>query len=279
MGISEDATIINFVLFGIDSNVSRISFNLEFGTKTMEELKSSTRAFLLSAVIMLIILLTGPLGYKFGLVPLMPSLVSLLVALLGGGLVFIGALVFVFLAGKKGLTRNRNLLLLSMGLSLIPMIIMGPQLAGARSVPPIHDITTDTDSPPEFSEIVKHRAHAPNELAYGSEQLPAEELAAMQLAAYPNVKPLDTELVVEEAVSRAETVLQDMGLDIIAVDPEAGIVEATATTFWFGFKDDVVVRVTATESGSRVDVRSISRVGQSDIGLNAKRIGKFLEAF
>jgi uncharacterized protein (DUF1499 family) len=56
-------------------------------------------------------------------------------------------------------------------------------------------------------------------------------------------------------------------------------VEATDTTFWFGFKDDVVVRVRAAENGggSIVDVRSVSRVGQSDLGLNAKRIGSILD--
>lgn len=245
----------------------------------MEEIKSSTRMFLLAAVIMLVILLTGPLGYKFGFIDLMPSLVSLLVALLGSVLVFIGAFVFVFIANKKKLVKNRNMLLLSMVLSLLPMIVMGPQITRTGSVPPIHDITTDTENPPEFYEIVKHRVHAANDLAYGSEQLPARELAAMQLAAYPNVKPLETGLAIEEAVSRAESVLKSQGLDIVSVDPEAGLVEATATTFWFGFKDDLVVRVTGTEGGSRIDVRSISRVGQSDIGVNARRIEKFLAAF
>ncbi len=245
----------------------------------MEKINSSTRMLLLSAAIMLVIMLTGPLGYKYGFVPLMPSLASLLVAALGSAFVFIGSLVFLFLAYKKNLVKNRNMLLLSMGLSLLPMIIMGPQIAGAGSFPPIHDITTDTVTPPEFHEIVKHRTHAPNDLAYGSKQLPAEELAAMQLAAYPEVKPLETGFSVDEAVSRAESVLKSQGLDIVSVDPQGGLVEATATSFWFGFKDDLVVRVTATESGSRIDVRSVSRVGQSDIGANARRIEKFLAAF
>ena len=140
----------------------------------MGKIKSSTRMLLLSAAIMLVIMLTGPLGYKYGFVPLMPSLASLLVAALGSAFVFIGSLVFLFLAYKKNLVKNRNMLLLSMGLSLLPMIIMGPQIAGAGSFPPIHDITTDTVTPPEFHEIVKHRTHAPTDLAYGSKQLPAE---------------------------------------------------------------------------------------------------------
>jgi uncharacterized protein (DUF1499 family) len=56
-----------------------------------------------------------------------------------------------------------------------------------------------------------------------------------------------------------------------------GRIEATDTTFWFGFKDDIVVRIAATGHGSRLDVRSVSRVGVSDIGTNARRIRKFLK--
>jgi uncharacterized protein (DUF1499 family) len=72
-------------------------------------------------------------------------------------------------------------------------------------------------------------------------------------------------------------VLEDLGLEIVAVDEAAGRVEATATTFWFGFKDDVVVRVRSSGAGSVVDVRSVSRVGVSDLGANARRIGQILD--
>ena len=171
------------------------------------------------------------------------------------------------------------MLLLAMVLSLVPMIIMGPQIVKGRSVPAIHDITTDTDNPPEFRVMVKHRVHASNGLAYGTEELPAAELAALQLAAYPDVKHLESELSVADAVARSESVLEGQGLKIVSTDSEAGLVEATATTFWFGFKDDVVVRVVANAVGSRIDVRSVSRVGQSDVGVNAARIEAFLAAF
>jgi uncharacterized protein (DUF1499 family) len=67
-----------------------------------------------------------------------------------------------------------------------------------------------------------------------------------------------------------------MGWEIVAADPAAGRIEATATTLWFGFKDDIVVRVSAAEQGSRIDVRSVSRVGRSDVGTNAKRIREYL---
>ncbi len=245
----------------------------------MEELKTSTWAMVLCAIIMLVILLTGPLGYKFGFVPLLPSLASLMLALIGSVLVLLAAMIFVFIALRNDMVRNRNMLLLAMVLSLVPMIIMGPQIVKGRSVPAIHDITTDTDNPPEFRAMVKHRVHAVNGLAYGTEDMPAAELAALQLAAYPNVKHLESELSVADALARSESVLKGQGLKIVSTDLEAGLVEATATSFWFGFKDDVVVRVVAMNLGSRIDIRSVSRVGQSDIGANAARIENFLAAF
>ena len=99
------------------------------------------------------------------------------------------------------------------------------------------------------------------------------------MEAYPDLKPIESDLSVAYAVDRTEATLQAMGLEIVAVDKDAGLVEATATTFWFGFKDDLVVRVQPTHTGSKIDVRSVSRVGQSDLGANGARIAKFLQAF
>ena len=64
----------------------------------------------------------------------------------------------------------------------------------------------------------------------------------------------------------------------MAAVPAEGRLEATARTRWFGFRDDVVVRVRPDGAGSRVDVRSVSRVGRSDLGTNARRIRGFMDA-
>ncbi len=246
----------------------------------MEEVKTSTRALLVSAVVLLIILVTGPLGYKFSIVPLEPSLVSLLIAVAGGALVFLIGLVYLVIAMRSGLGRNRNLVIVSMILGLVPVGVMGPQMAAAGDVPPIHDITTDTANPPEFVAIVSLRKDAPNGYEYGvSEAWPAEKLAAATMEAYPGLQPIESGLSVAEAVDRTEAVLQAMGLKIVAVDKAAGLVEATATTFWFGFKDDMVVRIVGDGEGSRIDLRSMSRVGQSDVGANAARITDFVDRF
>ena len=142
----------------------------------------------------------------------------------------------------------------------------------ARSVPPIHDISTDTDNPPQFHDILALRKDAPNPPFYGG-----PEIAAQQRAAYPDIKPLTLAVPTDKAFDLALAAARAMGWEIVASSPAEGRIEATATTFWFGFKDDVVVRIAPDRQGSRVDVRSVSRVGRSDVGTNARRIRAYLQ--
>lgn len=142
----------------------------------------------------------------------------------------------------------------------------------ARSVPPIHEIVTDPADPPAFVAALELRATAPNPPEYGG-----EKVAAQQRAAYPDIQPLVLAVPVKEAFARAHRAAQALGWEIVAVDAAAGRLEAVDTTLWFGFKDDVVVRVLPTgTTGSRIDVRSKSRVGRGDAGANAKRVRAFL---
>lgn len=142
----------------------------------------------------------------------------------------------------------------------------------AEQVPPIHDISTDTDNPPRFVDLVPARQEAPNAVDY-----PGDEFARQQREAYPDLGPLVLDASVADAFHRAQRAAADMGWEIVAADPATGRIEATATTTWFGFRDDIVVRVEATDTGSRIDVRSASRVGRSDIGKNAARIRAYLD--
>jgi len=139
------------------------------------------------------------------------------------------------------------------------------------SVPYIHDITTDTANPPLFEAILPLRAGAPNPAEYGG---PA--LAKQQEDGYSDLVPGSLGASPEEAFPRALQAAKDMGWEIVAADPKALRIEATDTTAWFGFKDDVVVRLTPSPAGCRIDVRSVSRVGQSDVGTNARRIKAYL---
>ncbi len=142
----------------------------------------------------------------------------------------------------------------------------------ARSVPPIHDISTDTEQPPVFVEILPLRADASNPSDYAG-----AEVAAQQRAAYADLQPLRLDVGTDAAFDRALAAAESMGWEIVAADKASGRIEASDTTFWFGFKDDVVVRVSGDAGASVIDVRSVSRVGQSDVGKNAQRIRAYLE--
>ena len=141
----------------------------------------------------------------------------------------------------------------------------------AKRVPPIHDITTDTENPPQFVAVLPLRSGAANPAAYGG-----DSVAMLQRQGYPDIRPLDLEAPPDTAFARALAAARAMGWEIVGVDTSARRIEATATTPWFGFKDDVVVRIRPEGEGSRVDVRSVSRVGRSDLGTNAARVRSFL---
>ena len=142
----------------------------------------------------------------------------------------------------------------------------------AKQVPPIHDLTTDTENPPVFVSILPLRKEAPNPAAYGG-----PEVAALQHKAYPDLAPVILPLPFNQAFERANTTAGKMGWKMIDRNQAAGRIEATDTTPWFGFKDDIVIRVSPVPGGSRVDIRSVSRLGKSDLGTNARRIRKYLK--
>ena len=141
-------------------------------------------------------------------------------------------------------------------------------------VPPIHDVTTDPDNPPTFSVVVPLReAAGGNPVAYEG-----TKIAEQQRLAYPDLVPLTLALPPAAAFNRALDTAQRMGWTIVAADDAAGRIEASDRSRWFGFTDDIVVRITASGSGSRIDLRSSSRLGRGDFGVNAARIGGYLAA-
>lgn len=141
----------------------------------------------------------------------------------------------------------------------------------ARSVPPIHDITTDMENPPEFVAMIRLRENSPNPPEYTG-----DDTAEAQREAYPYIQPLMLNADVQDVMDHAVMVLIDRKWNIVAINRNDGRIEATEKLAWFGFKDDVVLRFTETDDGTRVDMRSKSRIGRSDVGVNAKRIERFL---
>lgn len=171
--------------------------------------------------------------------------------------------------GRRGCILAVCGLLIAVAVSGIP----GSLQHRARQVPAIHDITTDPDDPPRFAALLALRKTTVNGAEYGG-----SEIASRQRAAYPDIVPLELPLSPSVAFGAALSVARALGWEVISADEKVGCLEATATTFWFGFNDDVVVRVLPSARGSRIDVRSVSRVGKSDLGTNAKRIREFLQS-
>lgn len=212
----------------------------------------------------------APAGYRSGLLPA-PAALGLLAVGLLLSLWVLGAGLWGLLRGGAAQLGPRELA----GLALAGVMCAIPLFSIAASIgaPPIHDITTDTDDPPGFDVIVGVRGDSSNPLEYRG-----PELAATQRAAYPDIQPLVVGMPAEEVLESARAVAEAVGWRVVSVNAEAGLLEATDTTFWFGFKDDVAVRLRPAEAGgTRVDVRSISRVGLGDLGANAARVRRFLE--
>jgi len=191
---------------------------------------------------------------------------------LGAGAAALALLLLVVQAvrGTPGKGMLALALLLGAGAAYVPW----SQYRVARTVPPIHDITTDTAEPPIFVAVLPLRANARNPVEYGG-----AAVAEQQRKAYPDIVPLHLDVAPPDAFAKALAAAKAMGWEIVDANADAGRIEATATTRWFGFKDDVVVRLKADGAGTRLDVRSLSRVGGSDVGTNARRIREYLARF
>jgi len=140
----------------------------------------------------------------------------------------------------------------------------------AQHRPAINDITTDTASPPPLVATAQLRRGAPNPPAYPKDN------AAIQRAAFPDIEPVILAVPPAEAFKRVERVATALGWEIVARVPADGRLEAIATSPWFGFRDDIVVRIRPQGPGSRVDIRSKSRIGEADLGGNAERVRTFI---
>ncbi|HHH39110.1 MAG TPA: DUF1499 domain-containing protein [Sedimenticola sp.] len=163
--------------------------------------------------------------------------------------------------GRRGFIHSLAALLIVLPALLVPLYWYHSK----SILPPIQDITTDTVNPPEFWD-------APTSRVY-----PGGQVAAQQRAAFPDIVPLLLPVPEKRVFERALALVKARGWKLVAADPEEGRIEATVTTFWFGFKDDVAIRLTVTDNGTRVDMRSTSRYGGGgDGGANANRIRAFL---
>jgi uncharacterized protein (DUF1499 family) len=221
-----------------------------------------------------LVLLAAPLGYRLNVLSLRVALGTLLpwgaYLAVGAAVVSLAGLVITLARPKK---TRRGLLIAAVSVMVAAALIAAPaRFRMGPPAPPIHDITTDTQDPPAYVAVLPLRVDAPNTTEYGGERV-----ASQQRDAYPDLQPARLNVPPPQAFERALAAVHEMGWDLVEADAAAGRIEATDTTFWFRFKDDVVIRVRPAEGGSRVDVRSLSRIGVGDAGTNAKRIRAYLD--
>ena len=165
--------------------------------------------------------------------------------------------------GRRGLVVSISALLIA-----APTLAMPLYWAYSKSqLPPIQDISTDLETPPDFWDAPTSRIH------------PGEETAGQQRAAYPDIQPVVIAGPMGDVFDQAVNLVREREWKLVAAEAGEGRIEATVTTFWYGFKDDVVIRLTQVDAGTRVDMRSASRFGSGgDGGSNANRVREFLAA-
>ncbi len=194
-------------------------------------------------------------GFGFGLI------LSSLVALIGTGT------VFKRLARKETVAQT---LIISL-VAALPLtgVLATVGIAGFKA-PAIHDITTDVNDPPMFSVAQAHRRPGENSLEYRG-----EELIALQTQAYPDIKTIYLPGTQDQGMAAVRSVIDALGWQVLGEDKAQGHIEAVDITPIMGFADDIAIRVRSLNEGVLIDLRSVSRVGVSDLGANAKRIERF----
>jgi uncharacterized protein (DUF1499 family) len=202
-------------------------------------------------------------GYRLGWWQVSGALTISEYAVYAAGVGFLLSATGILASLTRG--RRRGLWAATLGLAVsVPVLAMaiGWEYT-ARTTPPINDISTDTQDTPVFWDM-------PTPTNY-----PAQT-AATQRAAYPDLAPLKLPVARERAFALALGIVRDRGWDIVAEDKGEGRIEAVATSFLYGFKDEIAIRITPTDAGALIDLRSRSRLGRIDRGVNAKRISVFL---
>ncbi len=175
------------------------------------------------------------------------------------------------LATRRQHVPSQHRALLTIIVLSVPLAVIFFFVLKANQYPMIHDITTDTTSPPQFRSVLELRPADANSIEYNS------EVAKLQNQFYPDLDSMVLASSVTDTLHKIKDIVDTLGWKVISVDHSRGILEAVDQTFWFGFKDDIVIRVVAMPDGSKVDIRSTSRVGKSDLGKNADRIRQFME--
>jgi len=235
-------------------------------------------------VVSLVIGITAAFGTRFGLWDFHVGLLKIFPwCLYVGILAFVLGLIWAVWAGiaNRGTAARYGVVGLVGAILVLATPLYGIYMA--KTSPAIHDITTDTEHPPEFIALKNDRPGAVNPPDYEG-ALPAKDpdgkqatTTALQKKYFPDIRAEAELTTPQKLFERAVKSAESMGWNIVAIVPDQGRIEATDTSFWFGFTDDIVIRVKPAGIGARLDIRSKSRVGISDDGKNAARIRSFIK--
>jgi hypothetical protein len=226
--------------------------------------------------------LAGALGSGWGLWPFTTGFTFLMAAMALAAFAVICGLIIGWLQKRRGVSAPRAMRYLGMVLGLAMMGWLLSYVYVARSVPAIHDVSTDLADPPQFQALALRADNfdkIPGDDDEGMKGMtPQQRWVLIHQKAYGDIRSVRINQPVAAVMAKAERLAKARGWDMATIDPAAGRMEATDTSRFFRFKDDVVMRVRATDdgTGSIVDMRSVSRVGMSDLGVNAKRVRSFL---
>ncbi len=218
-----------------------------------------------------LMLMAAGVGVRFGVWHFRTGFVLLKYTAYGGMAAILVMLVATVMAIKKEKKISLATLFVAGLMAITSVAVPYYWQWTVKQLPRIHDFSTDLDNPPRFVAILPLRQGAANPVEYGG-----LEIAAQQRKAYPDLKTMVLDIPADKAFTQALVAAHRLHWKIVAEVPAEGRIEATDTTFWFGFKDDIVIRVTPAGNHARVDIRSLSRVGVSDVGTNARRIRAFL---
>lgn len=227
----------------------------------------------------------GLWGWQFGLGTLSLK-IGPLALMLGGVVSILALLAAIFIKPRKGIA----IAVVGVLVPILALARLGQMKSTVEKLPFIHDVTTDTQNPPEFGKAVmteRAAVEGVNTADYIGKKAPARNadgeteqklVSALQTQAYPEIRPVILSDAKDVVFGKALATAKSMGWKIKEEDVATSRIDATDSTFWYGFEDDVTIRLRVSEGGGTiVDVRSLSRVGGSDLGKNAARVGEFLE--
>jgi hypothetical protein len=226
-------------------------------------------------------------GVRLSLMPFASGLEVMAAATLGALLALALALAWLITAFRHNRGEGKRAGLAALVGSLL---LLWPPLHTAYmdlTSPPIHDAATDPEDPPQFVALAKARKPGMNSPIYnGHEQIQFHgetNTADYMLHTYyaqtvtkPYAKLLTNK---PKLFWHAFETVKGMGWTIVAYSEKDGRIEATDTSFWFGQKADIVIRVReAGPLGARLDARSESEWGTRDFGSNIARLKALLKA-